>query len=304
MASHGFPPMMAGQFDWETLRAKLNETTSSGADDVALCSRMGINPNAIQLAQVLCNAYAIPQKGKDSIRKAVEDQSIAHSTFHTPDDAKEDVSKLIKILASSEAGLCLLAVCSVLGNYYTDSSIPMIFSELAAESAVPQDLAPSITEWATLEPFYSGLRGPPDFSELVDKYTKLGVETTASDVERPLAHDGPFGVVSFLYCISIIEKGSGLVGEPKAHRSGIVSLAGKDAGWGAAVAEWLFDLKIRLRMGPPSRVPADTVASENLLYSNCAEGEKAQLTMCFAPPGVPVDGVAFVETPLEVKGRV
>ncbi|KAE9376056.1 hypothetical protein N431DRAFT_556320 [Stipitochalara longipes BDJ] len=307
MTSHGFPPMMTGEFDWETFRA--SHSTSFGENDIALCSKIGINPNTLQLAQILCNAYAIPQNGKDAIAKAVENKSITHSSVHTLDEAMEDIWKLIEILASSEAGLCFLAICSVLGNYYTDESIPKVFSELAAESAVPQDLAPTVQEWENLKPLYASLCGPPAFGELVDKYTILGVEPTASDVERdlqtkPLAHDGPFGVVSFLYCISIINKDSDVGVDPKTNRSGIIALAGKDAGWGAAVAEWLFGLKIRLRMGSPSRIPADSVASENLLYSNCAEGEKAQLTICFASPGVPVDGIPFVETPFEVKKRV
>jgi len=221
----------------------------------------------------------------------------------------EDIWKLIKILASSEAGLCSLAVCSVLGNYYTDESIPKVFSELAAEPAVPQDLAPTVQEWEDLKPLYASLRGTPAFGELADKYTKLGVEPTASDVERDpqtksLAHDGPFGVVSFLYCISIINKDSDVGVDPKTDRSEIVALAVKEAGWGAAVADWLFGLKIRLRLGYPSRIPTESVASENLLYSTCAKGKKAQLTMCFASPVISINSVSFIETPLEVKEGV
>jgi hypothetical protein len=156
---------------------------------------------------------------------------------------------------------------------------------------------------------YASLRGPPAFGELVGKYTELRVKPTASDVERApqtksLAHNGPFGVVSFLYCISTINQNSNVGVDPKTDRSGIIAFAGKDAGWGAAVAEWLFGLKIRLRMGSPSRISAESVASENLLYSNYDEAEKAQLTVFFDSPGVPVDGVPFVETPLEVKESV
>jgi hypothetical protein len=218
----------------------------------------------------------------------------------------EDIWKLIKILTASEAGLCFLAVCSVLGNHYTDESVPKVFSEHAAESAAPQDLAPIVQEWENLKPLFESLGGPPAFSELVDKYTKLGVKPTTSDVERDpqtksLTPSGPFGVVSVLYCISIINKDSDVGVDPKIARSGIIALARKDASWGAAVVEWLFGLKFRLRMGYSRRIPAESVASENLLYSNCAEGKKAQLMMCFASPIVPVNGVPFVETPLEAK---
>lgn len=309
MASHGFAPMMAGSFDWEAFRA--DRPTSFGEYGNALCSSIGIDPKTLQLVQMLCNAYVIPKAGKDAISQAVDNKSIVHFSYHAPDGTTENMWKLIKLLASSEAGLRFLAVCSVLGNYYADESIPRVFAELAVESTVPRDLAPTIQEWETLKPLYLHLRGSPDFGELVDRYTELGVqvEHTVSNMDRiprtkPLAHDGPFGVVSFLYCISIINKDPDAGGGEKIDHPGIIALAGKDAGWGAAVAEWLFGLKIRLRMGPPSRIPAESVASENLLYSNCAEGEKAQLTMCFASPGVPVDGVPFVETPLEVRERL
>jgi hypothetical protein len=121
---------------------------------------------------------------------------------------------------------------------------------------------------------------------------------------KSLAYNGTFGNVSFLYCISIINKESKVGVDPKSDRSGIIALAGKDTGLGAAIAEWLFGLKIRLRMGYPSRILAESVASENLLYSNYTEGEKAQLTMCFASPGIPGNGFPFIETPLEVKEGV
>lgn len=82
---------------------------------------------------------------------------------------------------------------------------------------------------------YASLGGPPAFGELVDKFTKLGAEPVASDVERDphtkfIAHDGLLGVVSFLYCISIINEDSDVEADPKTDRSGIIALAAKDTG--------------------------------------------------------------------------
>ncbi|KAB5586009.1 hypothetical protein GE09DRAFT_1210596 [Coniochaeta sp. 2T2.1] len=288
---------MARHFNWETFSGHSSPIVT--ADATALCSRLGINPNTLHLATTLCNAYAIPQQGKDAVAKAVEDKSIAFSPLPTSDSTSADIDKLIKTLASSEAGLAFLAICSVIASYYTLDSIPKIFSELATESAVPPDLVPTPQDWETLKPLYANLGGPPSFTALVDRYTNLYIDSSAYQT-RPLEHHGPKSVVIFLYCISLI---IGDLAVGRTDRSGILVLAGKDAGWAAAAAEWLFGLKIRLRMGPPSRVPVHSVASEGLLYSNCQEGERAQVTVCFAHPGVPVDGEPFVETPLGVRQR-
>lgn len=110
---------------------------------IALCSKIGIIPNTLQLAQRLCNAYAVPQNGKNTFAKTVENKSITHSTFHTLDETIEDIWW---ILASLEAGFCFLTVCSMLGNYYTDESIPNVFSEPAVVSAILQDFAPTVQE--------------------------------------------------------------------------------------------------------------------------------------------------------------
>ncbi|KAB5582559.1 hypothetical protein GE09DRAFT_1211200 [Coniochaeta sp. 2T2.1] len=292
---------MARHFNWETFRTNPSPEVNSnfGLDATALCSRLGINPDTLHLATTLCNAYAIPQQGKDAIAKAFEDKSITPSALPTSNSTAKDIGKLINTLASSDAGLSFLAVCAVIGTYYTLDSIPKIFSELAAESAVPPDLVPTPQDWETLKPLYANFRGPPAFTALVDRYTNLYIDTPAYQT-KPLEHHGPKSVVIFLYCISLI---IGDLAVGRTDRSGILVLAGKDAGWAAAVAEWLFGLEIRLRMGPPSRVPVDSVASEGLLYSNCGEGEGAQVTVCFAHPGVPVDGEPFVETPLGVRQR-
>ena len=128
------------------------------------------------------------------------------------------------------------------------------------------------------------------FAALVNKYTVLG-NLDSKNPGRPLInHHGAGGVVEILAAISRHARDKTLWSQ---------LVVGKDAGWAAAVSEWLFEVKFELR---PS-LGEERIEGERLLYSNFGEGEKVQFVIRFNPPGIPVDREPIVDTPLKVKLR-
>jgi hypothetical protein len=66
-------------------------------------------------------------------------------------------------------------------------NIVKIFAELVTESAVPEDLAPTVQGWESLKPIFECLQGQPVFGTFADKYTALGNldSITKSDPSEP-----------------------------------------------------------------------------------------------------------------------
>jgi hypothetical protein len=302
---------MARNFDWATYRTT---PQSFKTEYLSQCSKTKIDPYTLELAKHICNNYLIPQSRKQDRAQAVERSSIANiEADRKPDlgDSLYYLLKLVRTLADSDAGLSFLCICNVLGNYYPVESTVKIFAELVKESAVPEDLVPTVQAWESLRPLFESLQGPPVFKGLVDKYAALGNRCDQNEVEstgrRELQHGSASSIVGSLIGMSRLTKGTIYEGVKSENRIAwlpdITSCAGLDAGWKTAVAEWLFGLKVELRGRWPEDLSEETHAKEKVLYSNCAEGEKSRMIVRFAPPGRPVDGVPVVWTPLQVKDR-
>ncbi|PMD29916.1 hypothetical protein L207DRAFT_642023 [Hyaloscypha variabilis F] len=287
MTSHDRLPSMAKYFDWDTFR---QNRPSLSTELLSSCSKLNIDTNTLELAQHLCDYYPIPE-----VRKQERAQTVKNFTnFKLGEERKailaDDIYLLLKLtseLASTDSGLALFCICSVLGHYYPVESIVAIFAELVKEAGVPEDLVPSIQAWQSLGPLFASLGGPPMFTALADKCTALG--NSAEAIDRPkVEHLGALGVVFAFHSISLMVR---------EEQGWLLFVVGKDAGWVSAVAEWLFGLKIELR----GSFREESIHGEEVLYSNCQDGMKPQLVIRFNPAGVPVDGEPIVTTPLEVK---
>lgn len=126
------------------------------------------------------------------------------------------------------------------------------------------------------------------FAALVNKYTALG-DLDSEDPDRPLLnHCGAGGVIEILEAISRHARDKELWTQ---------LVAGKEAGWSAAVSEWLFEVNFELH---PS-LREERIHGEKVLHSSYGEDEKVQFVIRFNPPGVPVGREPIVDTPLMVK---
>ena len=145
---------------------------------------------------------------------------------------------------------------------------------------LPINLRPLAEKWQTLSQFSASFADIDEFKVLVDKFTKLHQEDSidASD----LHHAGGEIVARMLYKMDELRRG---------NQKRLIAYAERDAGWVAAVAEWLFELKIVLK------------AQDNrVLYKNCEE-EEIQFDIRFQRPELPADGLPVANEPLKVKER-
>lgn len=290
MTSHGFPPSLAGYFNWAAFRTT---ALNLSAERLSNCSKIRIDVYALELAKHLCNHYPILEFRKQSLVTSVESSIDPDVDIDRKLDLQDDVYCLLKVineLASSGSGLAFLCICNVFGNYYTSQSMEKIFEELVKEAGVPEDLVPTEEAWQSLYPLFNSFQGPPMFAALVEKYTALGNEEPWASARPEIRHMGALSIVSAFMAMSHLARGK---------QPWILALAGMDAGWKAAVAEWLFGLKIELR----GSFQEERLRGERLIYTNCLSGEKTQMVIRFNPPGDPVDGEAILDMPLEVRNE-
>jgi len=239
-------------------------------------SHLNIDPQTISLAKSLCAPFSFSSTVQARLRNAF-------IIPLRPDSEHDKIQHDINTIASSLEGLSFLAILGVLMSYYNDPSVASVFNVLAEEAKVPDDLMPGMKIWEEMASCFVGQLDVSEFAGLEGRYTRLRPERNENTDEvrrKELQHASAGGVIEFLNCMRRLSRGE------DQHHSCIMMLAGLDAGWTAAVAEWLFEIKLDI-----------CAQGGKVLESNYKDGERA-LSIRFQEPGIPCDGVPIVSVPL------
>lgn len=256
--------------DWTGIRRSARSFTF---EELSHSSIAGVNPYTVQLVHALCSQFTLSSKAKRELEATRGKLSAATA------DAMHNV--LLDLVATDQ-GLIALAICGILNESFEQESLGIVFEVLAKSAlfesnAVPKDLIPPNGSWAELNQLCGRLEAPNTFHDLVERYSHL------EPVGAHLEQTGPLGIVDSLQIMT-----EPFSGDPSGP---ITSYAGRHAGWYAAVAEWMFDLKIQ-------------IAAEDgrVLYSNCEGHEELlQLIVTFHNRGVPCEGDPIEDLPLRTK---
>lgn len=253
--------------DWSTIRQSARSFTF---EELSHYSRSGINPYTIEIVHALCSQLTISPSAKRDLAAAREKlPPVADSSMH----------RVLLDLIASGPGLIALGICGILNESFRQESLAIVFVVLAGSSAVPDDLRPADDSWAELNQLCGKLQLPSTFHDLVERYTRLesvngsiAAEALGETQSAGLNNAGPRLVVHGLQAMSALCS--------REVKTPMIAFAGHHAGWCAAVAEWMFDLKIQI-----------TSQDGRVVYSNCEGHEELmQLTLAFQNPGVPCDG--------------
>ena len=258
---------------WTAFRA---QPITFAPEMLSCYSRAGVDPYVIEVGKSLHPMFPLCRESKMHLGRKFR----CVGEVERNEGNGSDLSVIVAEIAKSEEGLLFLGVLGVLTEYYDDQSVSKVLHELGKWKKIPEDLATGVQGWEAIATLFGGKLDSEKFSSAISRYTQLGQHSTTQD----LVHTDAFTVAASLNAMKDIVRGREK-GVPTAY-------VGMDAGWVAAVAEWLFDLKIELRS-----------KDDRILYSTGTD-EKVQLSIQFKPPGIPVDGTPLENVPLVLRGGV
>jgi hypothetical protein len=267
----------AGQSEivWAAIRTS---AYSSTFEELSHYSHCRVSPYVIAVAQALCSQINITA----SARKELED--VRQKLCTIQNDSSDHV---LQMLTASDEGLILLGMCGILNDYFHWVALAEFFETLTKMSDMPEALRPARGRWIELARIGGKIQPLDSFHARVQKYSHLGLvdEAKNNDLEEGV---GPIGVGCCMQGMSSIHSGE------DAGRT--IMFCGRSAGWHAAVAEWMFGLRIKLTTRD------GTTLDGSMVYSNCEE-EQVQLTLAFNNPGVPCEGEPVDDPPMPTKNR-
>ncbi|KAJ9615690.1 hypothetical protein H2200_001766 [Cladophialophora chaetospira] len=261
------------KIDWTAVRTS---TCSWTFEELSRYSHCRVSPYVFAVARALCSQFSISA----SARKELTDLKQLLDT--SGDDSSHHV---LHLLTASDEGLTVLGVCGILNDYFHSAALAEFFETLAKMSGMPETLRPARGRWMELARICGKIQPPDSFHSLAQDCSRLGLveEAGNSDLEEGV---GPIGVVSCIQGMSEISSGE--------DDGRIIMLCGRSAGWHAAIAEWMFGLRIKLTIRDGMSFEGKTV------LSNCQD-DQVQLTLAFNNAGVPTDGSLVDDPPMPIK---
>ncbi|KAI9854958.1 MAG: hypothetical protein M1813_000623 [Trichoglossum hirsutum] len=151
---------------------------------------------------------------------------------------------MVRTLAATEEGSTCLALCAAVSECYNELVAAEVFVEMVKSSQSPEDLRPSILQWKALLQSCAGVFAATPFPEKAERYMQLhphgrslGYEPLQSPEMPRRGCSSPKSLAEALLALAKVTRG---------EFASVMVIGGADAGWLAAVGEWLFDLSVQV----------------------------------------------------------
>ncbi|ETI25469.1 hypothetical protein G647_02242 [Cladophialophora carrionii CBS 160.54] len=268
---------MASVKDWDALTKARHTFTT---EQLLQFNAAGVDPYLIQVAELIGSQFNISLHGQrnpvnvfSSLPQAEfygQRMGIGFSDRH-----------IVRILAESNGGFAFLGIVSCLGEYFASDVIVAVIMKLGSNiqtDGMWEGWEPSDSQWKRLVYLCQGLLATSPFGTLISR--------NHEDLETGTDHVNVAQIVEALVNLS------DLVGGGAKNFS--LEHAGSDAYWFAAVAEYLFDLRVAVedpdgvllyaRPGTNAKEAQFVLRSDVPLYSDEA-AELLPLSEAFADIG-------------------
>ena len=269
----GFP--QTGSWDWVSLGKTV---TTFSVNALARYCGAKVNPYTVVVGRAMCKVFQLAPAGRRNMEKALASLKSV-SSINSALYFGFGVQSPLHLLAETEEGTCCLAICAALRECYHENVAVEVLLELARSfTAVPGEYMPSSLEWKALLQLCSGALAQTSISIRAEHFMSLFRETKTM-----------YCVVSTLHrpCSKPENIAKALLGVAKLSNKELdsITLVGNaDAGWVAAIAEWLFDISVIIfhRDG-------------TVLYSNRDSQNSFQLSIVFESDPKPQTALSISE---------
>lgn len=197
------------------------------------------------------------------------------------------VEDLVRLLVKTEEGAVCVALCAALRECYHEDFAVEILLELARLTSVPGKYMPSSLEWKGLLNACSGTLATTTFPLQAEQFMSL-----LRTQERPTFDVSPSTVRSCSTPETIAQALFAMARITRNEIKAITIIGGADAGWLAALGQWLFDCKIKLAL-----------MDGTIVYQNVQEESQIQLEFISSPAGRNINGLSLTDQRLEFCNR-
>lgn len=232
-------------------------------DMVARLAAADVHVHTLFVGQAIARSFQLGRGGKERLGEAIKNLSwmgtmgdIIHFGF--------GVDSVVRKLLDVDQGLVLVALCAATIECYDEDQAANIIWELVQLDCELHHFTPSAPQWKSLIKTCAGMLASTSFPKFAEHFMSL--QRFADSDEGFRSHDrkccsSPDNIAQALLGIRQVSTGKLL---------SIFIFGGSDAGWLAAVAEWLFDL----------RVVISTTTGQKL-HTNCKDGDQVQVHVHF-----------------------
>ena len=252
-----------GTINWDHLAGSLVKFT---VDALSRYSAANVDTYTLQIGQLICSQFELSAKGRQNVSDALMKLKSSGS-FGNVLWFGFGLRHLVRDLQTTEQGFICLSLCTSLLECYHENLVSEVLNELTKTLKAPAELTPSVNQWNALLHACNGTLATTSFGQTLERLVQLNPhcwrETIVNDHLKREGCASPKSIAEVLRGIGAITQG---------RMVSMTVIGGDDAGFIAAIAEWLFDLRVLIL----------DAASEQELHTSCA-GKSPQVTVMFEP---------------------
>lgn len=222
-----------GSLDWVALS---KTTVSFSVELLARYARAGVEALTIAVGQALFAQFRVPADAQKRLELSVS-RLKAYSSAANALWFGIGFKHLIRTLMESEQGATFVAVSSCLMVSYDNEFSATVLKTLCDKSSMPERITPSLSQWGAFIKLSAAAVTASQFPILVEGFSRLLTSSDTRTGPQKLAATSPIELATAL--LELAQLSTGKVAN--------VTLTGNgDCGWLAALAEWLFSLRVEI----------------------------------------------------------
>lgn len=226
----------------------------------------GVDSYTIRVGLHLAQLLPLGATGEKRMREATRDLGF-YGTLNKDLLLGMGPESIPYMLEKSVEGLALLGISAALSEIYVEEVAGEVLHELLLYLKPPRELTPSLPSWSKIVKACAGTLAKTKFGILAEKFMSFHPsETSLFPTRRAKEHDESQNKWRGRSHTKDIAKALITLGEvSRGQIQSVTIIGGGDSGFLAAVAEWLFDMKIVI------------VGNEGeVIYDKSAPGSMAQ----------------------------
>lgn len=248
-----------GSLSWVDLVSKPITAT---IDVLARVSAASVDTYSLTVALIIAQRFQLGEKGKRRVSEAIAGLQQV-SGWGSVVSLGFGVESLVRILDRTDEGNCTVALLAALSECYHENHVANTIYEMIVMFDPPKDKRPSVSQWLALVKACSGVLSTTTFPKVAEFYMTLdGKAHVRRQKAKGLGQDcrgwaSPRSLAETLLALARVSKG---------EFKSIEVCGNGNAGWVAAVAQWLFDLHVIIQ-----------AKDGHVLFRSCAQDVDAQV---------------------------